>query len=112
MNEVSALKHAAAARHLPQQEKAAGRKENVGEPHRDEGGDPVLLAEGCAEERERVVEADQQDGEDPGRALAAAPRCDAERNPHQHEHEAGSGIGESLVRLDQESLAIGPVRKR
>ena len=80
-------------------------KEQVGRPDRKEGGKLVLPAQGDAGGGEQVIEEDQQNGEDKAGALAAAPRGHAQRNAHQHQHQAGGGIGKAVVQFDQEALA-------
>ena len=103
------IEDAAAAGHLPEEKEAADGEKDVGRPNGEEGGNPVLTAQGDADEGERVIEDDQQDGKDPGGALSAAAGGDAERNGHQHEHEAGRRIGEAFVQFDEEALAVGAV---
>jgi hypothetical protein len=53
---VMALQDAAAAGHLPEQEDAGPGKEQVGRPHGEESGNPVLTAQGDAGQREEVIE--------------------------------------------------------
>ena len=88
---------AAAACHLPQQKDARRGKEQVGRPYREEGRQPALTAQRDAGGGEKVVDEDQQDGEDEAGALAAAARSHAQRNAHQHQHQAGGGKGKAVV---------------
>ena len=86
---------------------AAGEQQ-VGRPHGEEGGDLVLPAQRDAGIGKQVVDEDQQNGKDEAGALAAAPRGHAQRNAHQHQHQAGRGIGKRLCNSIRNRLASGP----
>ena len=90
----------AAARHLIEKDGAGGGEEEVGSPDAEEGGELAGLGEGYADQREEVVDEDQEDGEDEAGGFASALGGDAEGDADEHEDEAGEGVGEALVELD------------
>src|ERR1035441_4571748 len=101
------VQYTAAVGHLPKQEDAARAEEQVGHPDREERGNPVLTAQGGADQGNRVIDDNQRNGSHHGGALAASPRGHTQRNAHQHQHQAGHGVGEAVVQLDQESPGVG-----
>ncbi len=54
-----------------------------------------------SDQRNHVVDEDQQDGQHESAGLAAFLRRQAERDADQREHQAGGGQGEALVEGDE-----------
>ena len=90
----------AAAGHLIEKNSAGSGEEEVGSPDSEEGWELAGLGEGHADQREKVVDEDEDDGEDETGGFAAAFRRDSQRDADEHEDEAGEGVGEALVELD------------
>ena len=65
-----------------------------------------MPGQGDANERKRVIDDHQRKGSHPGGTLAAAPRCHAQGNGDQHQHQASRRIRESLLQLNLEPFAI------
>ena len=100
--------------HLAQEKYAAGGEEHICQPDTDSHGKLVLSGESRSGRRQEVVDEDQGDGEDESCALAAAPGGESEGNADEHEDEAGGGIGEALMQLDEipaAALAVGSLDK-
>ena len=103
------VQDAAAAGHLPKKEDSACSEEDVGRPYGQKRGNPVLTAQGAADERQRVIEDDECEGSNHSGTLATSPRSHTQGNAHQHENKAGGRIGKALVDFYKESLAVRTV---
>jgi hypothetical protein len=86
---------------LPEQKNSPEQKREVGKPNPGGGREASLARERHSDQRNRVVEKDQQNGQDKSAGLAAlfSRRGRAECRPG--EHDAGGGQREAAMVFDQ-----------
>ena len=84
-----------------EQEYGECEKYKVGEPCSEPGRDFPLAGQRNSDQRDYVVDEDQQDGEHESAGLAALLGRQAERDSHQREHQAGGGQREALMKGDE-----------
>ena len=73
---------------MPEQENSSHKKHEVGEPNPGRRREVSLFCEGHSDQRNRIVQKNQQNGQDKSAGLAAFLRGEAERNAHQGEDDA------------------------
>src|ERR1019366_9252317 len=85
---------------LPEQKNSYGKKREVGEPNPGGRGKAPLLGERDSDQRKRIVEEDQQNGQDKSAGLAAFLGRQAEWDADQSEHDAGGWRREAAMVFD------------
>ena len=86
---------------MPEQKNSTEKKREVGEPNTGGWREASLARERHSDQRDRIVQEDQQDGQDKSAGLAAFLRREAERNADQSQDDACGRQREAAMIFDQ-----------
>ena len=90
-----------AAFRLPEQKNSSQQKHEIGKPNPGRGRQASLARKRHADQRNRIVKKDQQNGQDKSAGLAAFLRRQAQRNADQGQDDAGGGQRQPAMEFDQ-----------